>query len=64
MSADTSDRLFDPRKILAVSVKTQKKIPLTGTLVLQTADGTLECQINEDIAQMLSSDLDHFLSQS
>lgn len=64
MPADTPNRLFDPRKILAVSVTTQQKEPLTGVLELQTADGILECQINEEIAQMLSSDLDHFLSQS
>jgi hypothetical protein len=64
MSAETSSALSGSRTILAVSVTTQKKAPLIGVLKLQTADGTLECQINEEVAQMLASDLDHFLSQS
>lgn len=64
MSVDTPEMLADRHKILAVSVTTQTKSPLIGVLELQTTHGTMQCQINEETAQLLSSDLDHFLSQS
>jgi hypothetical protein len=64
MSVDAPARVVDPCQILAMSIRTQSKSPLIGVLELQTTDGTVQCQINEETAQLLSSDLDHFLSQS
>lgn len=62
MLRDVTD--IDPRRIIAITVTTVTKMPLTGVVELQTCDGALECEINEEIAQALSSSLDRFLSQS
>lgn len=64
MSHDVTAGLADPCTILAVSVTTFTKAPLSGEIELQTSDGMLKCAINEDIAQALANDLDRFLSQS
>jgi hypothetical protein len=64
MPHEINDARPDLRKAIAISVTTSTKQPLTGVLEWQTADGAFACEINEEIAQMLSSDLDHFLSQS
>jgi hypothetical protein len=64
MLRDVTARLADPCTVLAVSVTTFTKVPLTGEIELQTSGGALKYSINEEIAQTLASDLDRFLSQS
>jgi hypothetical protein len=63
MSRDSKQSHPDARRILAVSVTTSTKTPLVGVVEWQTTDGAFACEINEEIAYALSSDLDHFLSQ-
>ena len=63
MSRDSKQTHPDARRILAVSVTTSTKTPLVGVVEWQTTDGAFACEINEEIAHALSSDLDHFLSQ-
>lgn len=63
MSSKSKESSADTRRVLAVSVTTSTKMPLTGVLEWQTADGAFACEINEEIAHALSTDLDHFLSQ-
>jgi hypothetical protein len=64
MPSDTNEKLTELSRALTVSVTTSTKTPLTGVVEWQTANGSFACEINEEIAHALSSDLDHFLSQS
>lgn len=63
MSYDSKQIRPDAHRVLAISVTTSTKTPLIGVVEWQTADGAFICEINEEIAHALSSNLDYFLSQ-
>jgi hypothetical protein len=50
-------------KILASSVRTKSKEPLTGIIELRTDGGPIELTIDEDAALALRTELERFLTQ-
>ena len=50
-------------KILASSVLTKSKEPLTGIIELRTDGGPIELTIDEDAALALRTELERFLTQ-
>jgi hypothetical protein len=50
-------------KILASSILTKSREPLTGIIELRTDGGPIELTIDEDTALALRTDLERFLTQ-
>jgi hypothetical protein len=50
-------------KILASSILTKSKEPLTGIIELRTDGGPIELTIDEDAALALRTELERFLTQ-
>jgi hypothetical protein len=51
------------QRLLGSSVRTSSRSPLTGILAVQTADGFVEFEIDEEMAHEIRADIEHFLSQ-
>jgi hypothetical protein len=51
------------QRLLGSSVRTSSRSPLTGILAVQTADGSVEFEIDEETAHAIRADIEHFLSQ-